>query len=142
MSLYTNVILPSSAHAHWVEGAYSLRHERMTIFIYRPYSLFMYIYGDENYVFTFSTMPQMNKTNARAMLQRTLTRFKQVTGQRVAVVFTWEGGLSVLGNSLFTQFINDNSTDVWKTLACPSTNSSIPAQELEMAASIELIFHN
>ena len=82
-------------------------------------------------------MPQMNKTNARAVLQRTLTRFKQVTGQRVAVVFTWEGGLSVLGNSLFTQFINDNSTDVWKTLAFPSTNSSIPAQELEMAASIE-----
>ena len=35
------MLTESSAHAHWVEGAYSLRHERMTIFIYRPVTKYL-----------------------------------------------------------------------------------------------------
>ena len=82
-------------------------------------------------------MPQKTKGNARQMLQRTLSRFKQVTGQRIGVVFTWEGGLSILANRPFTDFINDNKDGIWKCLAnCPDTLESIPAHDLEMAAKI------
>ena len=79
----------------------------------------------------------MTMANARVMLQRTLTRFKQVTGQRVGVVYKWEGGLSVFRNSLFTDLINEHTSEVWESLACPNITSSIPAQEFEMAASIK-----
>ena len=51
-------------------------------------------------------MPQMTKSNARQMLQRTLSRFKQVTGQRIGAVFTWDGGIFILANGPFTEFIN------------------------------------
>ena len=83
-------------------------------------------------------MPEMTKVNARTMLQKTLTRFKKVTGQRVGLTFTWDGGLSILGNNLFTQFIENNSDEVWKALAClDDINSSIPSHELELVSKIE-----
>ena len=83
-------------------------------------------------------MPQMTKGNARQMLKRTLSRFKQVTGQRIGAVFTWEGGLSILANSNFTNFINANKDVIWKSLAnCPTSLESIPAHDLEMTAKIK-----
>ena len=83
-------------------------------------------------------MPQMTKGNARQMLQRTLSRFKQVTGQRIGVLFTWDGGPSVLANGPFTDFINANKDVIWKCLAnCPNSLDSIPAHDLGMTAKIE-----
>ena len=80
----------------------------------------------------------MTKANARLMLENTLGRFRAVTGQRVGVVFTWEGGLSILGNTLFTEIVNDNSKSIWKALACPNdVDVSIPAHELEIVSSLE-----
>ena len=82
-------------------------------------------------------MPEMTKSNAREMLERTLSRFRKVTGQRTGVVFTWDGGLSILAHRSFTDFINVNKDTVWKTLANSTSFDSIPAHDLEMATSIE-----
>ena len=84
-------------------------------------------------------MPKMTKGNARQMLQRTLTRFKQVTGQRVAVVFTWEGKLSVLANAQYAEFIHEHKDIVWSSLAVSTESNpsrSIPSRDLEMAENI------
>ena len=84
-------------------------------------------------------MPKMCKGNARQMLQRTLTRFKQVTGQRVAVVFTWEGKLSVLATAQYSEFIQEHKDVVWNSLAVSNESNpsrSIPSRDLEMAENI------
>ena len=74
-------------------------------------------------------MSEMTKENARNMLKKTSTMFKKVTGQRVGF---WDGDLSILGNNLFTQFINNNSNE-----CLDYVNSSIPTHELELVANIE-----
>ena len=97
----------------------------------------LYINRTAEYINYFH-MPEMTKANARQMLKRTLGRFREVTCQRVGVVFTWEGGLSVLGNTLFTKIVNQNSKDIWKALACPNdVDISIPAHEFEVVSSLE-----
>ena len=83
-------------------------------------------------------MPEMTKSNAREMLERTLSRFRKVTGQRTGAVFTWDGGLSILAHKPFTDFINANKDTVWNTLATsPTSFDSVPTHDLEMATSIQ-----
>ena len=78
----------------------------------------------------------MSKGNAKQMLQKTITRLKQVKGQRVAVVFTREDNLSVVANAQYTDFINDHKNVVWDTLACYNPSPSIPSRDLEIATNI------
>ena len=81
-------------------------------------------------------MPAMTKANAREMLQRTLSRFKHITGEQVAVVFTWNGSLSILGNSSFTKFADTNKEEIWQNLAAKSFDTK-PTHDLEMASKME-----
>ena len=81
-------------------------------------------------------MPAMTKANAREMLQRTLSRFKHITGEQV--VFTWNGSLSILGNSSFTKFADTNKEEIWQSLAAKSFDTK-PTHDLKWLARWKVI---
>ena len=59
----------------------------------------------------------MTKGNAREILSHTLDRFKEATNEAVGLVFTWNGGLTVLGCNAFKVFVSVNKIKCGKLLA-------------------------
>ena len=68
-------------------------------------------------------MPEMTKGNAREILTRTLDRFKSVTNESVGILYTWNGGLTVLRCESFRHYISDRKDDVWQSLAYTKTTN-------------------
>lgn len=64
----------------------------------------------------------MNEGNPKQELSNSLEQFSQVTGEKIGIVFTWRGNLSLLGNEEFKRFIALNKEEVWKSL-CNSKDS-------------------
>ena len=62
-------------------------------------------------------MPRMTQGNARGMVQRSLENFSKVTGEKVALVFSWHGTLCVLGNDKVKEFVTREKDEIWKSLA-------------------------
>ena len=65
---------------------------------------------------------EMNEGNPKQELSNSLEQFSQVTGEKIGIVFTWRGNLSLLGNEEFKRFIALNKEEVWKSL-CNSKDS-------------------
>ena len=63
----------------------------------------------------------MTKLNAKQMLMGTLEKFKSVTKESVGVIFSWNGGLTVLGSEPFRKYISRRAEDVWGSLALTKT---------------------
>ena len=61
-------------------------------------------------------MPSDEKGNAREMLAQTLKLFQQMTEESISVIYSWEGGLSVLGNSSFKNYVSKNRLKIWNAL--------------------------
>ena len=88
-------------------------------------------------------MLKMYKGNSRYMLGRTLERFKQVTKESVGVVFTWDGGLTVLGCDSLKQYVSQNKDEIWQSMSYTKVSEyslSKPAQDKEMNSLFEKDF--
>ena len=68
--------------------------------------------------FIFPPIPKclITKGNAREILSHTRDRFKEITNEAVGLVFTWNGGLTVLGSNAFKGFVSENKDQVWEAV--------------------------
>ena len=105
----------------------------MHLILYKSYSLYKLFPK-------LIAMPKMTKLNAKEMLMRTLEKFKSVTKESVGVIFSWNGGLTVLGSEPFRQYISRQKEDVWGSLALTKTTDytiSKAGRDSEMMALLE-----
>ena len=63
-----------------------------------------------------TTMPRITQGNAKESLLATVTKFTEVTGEQVGLVFTWKGKIVVIGKEPFKELINEHRRDVQKYL--------------------------
>ena len=61
-------------------------------------------------------MPLITKGNARDYLLDSIGRFQKVTGESIAVVYSWKGSLSAVGNYQFRKHVSDSKEDFWRLL--------------------------
>ena len=75
-----------------------------------------------------TTMPRITQGNAKESLLATVTKFTEVTGEQVGLVFTWKGKIVVIGKEPFKELINEHRRDVQKSLFTfsSSTGSNHP----------------
>ena len=80
-------------------------------------------------------MPRMNKGNAREMLSQTIRLFQEITKESIGVVYSYKGGLSVLGSNSFRKYVSDNRENILLSLSCTGQKEDIlkmPERDSEM----------
>ena len=84
----------------------------------------------------------MNNENARQMISKTIERFQNVTKESIAVVYSWRGGISVLGQEHFRNYVAQNKEEIWHALVFENVNGDkieLPERDLEMLSNLDNI---
>ena len=61
-------------------------------------------------------MRRITKGNAREHLLDSIGRFQKMTGESIAVVYSWKGSLSAAGNDQFRKHVSESKENFWRLL--------------------------